>query len=169
MKKRNLQNEESDNHKSKKNASEESGFSQYHQKLAEQHNQSVDERNEQLDLDFRQYLRKKNIAIDADVFSFWTSQLWNTPVLANFALKKLSIVSPSVPCERLFSEVNALLTDARSRISPKHVDQVVFLRSIPKKDWRLFNLRLLKYSVFNTVYLLCVLYFSWYFIIKKGN
>ena len=51
------------------------------------------------------------------------------------AMEFLPIIPTSTPCERLFSHAGHVLTQWRSRLSPAHVDMMVFLRSVSEKDW----------------------------------
>lgn len=51
------------------------------------------------------------------------------------AKEYLSILATSVPSERLFSHAGFLANQLRSRLSGKHLEMLVFLRSCPEKFW----------------------------------
>ena len=47
----------------------------------------------------------------------------------------LSILATSIPSERLFSHSGRIATSIRSRLSPHHLDMLVFLQSCDKSMW----------------------------------
>ena len=58
----------------------------------------------------------------------WWQQNGNVfPGLQALALKYLSIVTMSVPSERLFSKAGELLSAKRNRLKPKNVNMFLFL------------------------------------------
>lgn len=52
------------------------------------------------------------------------------PLVHQVACDVLPIVATSTPCERLFSNAGIILSQFRSRLLGKRLDELVFLRSI---------------------------------------
>jgi len=59
------------------------------------------------------------------------------PTLSIIARKYLAVVGTSVPSERLFLRAGNILTDSRNRLSPNHLQELLFLNSLSVKDWQL--------------------------------
>lgn len=57
------------------------------------------------------------------------------PLVHQIACDVLPIVATSTPCERLFSHAGIILSQFRSRLLGKRLDELVFLRSIDEEYW----------------------------------
>ncbi|XP_043266731.1 E3 SUMO-protein ligase ZBED1-like [Venturia canescens] len=97
---------------------------------------SAQEQN-QMPTDLRHYLNQPMVNRTQDPIHYWSSRKTLYPTLWMIAQKYLSIVATSVPSERLFSRAGNILTDSRSRLSPDHLQQLLFLNSLSIKDWQL--------------------------------
>ena len=51
----------------------------------------------------------------------------NFPILGTLAKKYLCACGTSVPSERLFSQAGYIVNNLRARLTPDHVNQLVFL------------------------------------------
>lgn len=87
--------------------------------------------------DLKQYLSRETISLDADPIKYLIERKENTPQLASIALKYLSIIATSVPCERVFSVAKNIATPNRNRLSPDRLSRVLFLKSLSFSDWSL--------------------------------
>ena len=72
---------------------------------------------ESLNLELKQYLHQPVINRSENAFKHWESLKPAFPTLSKLALQYLSIISTSVPCERLFSHAGNVKTDNRSRLT----------------------------------------------------
>ncbi|OXU16405.1 hypothetical protein TSAR_015031 [Trichomalopsis sarcophagae] len=61
----------------------------------------------------------------------------NSTSLSTLAKRYMVIMVTSVPSERLFSKAGRIMTQDRSSLSPKHLQHLLFLASLRKKDWHL--------------------------------
>ena len=57
------------------------------------------------------------------------------PELAEIALKYLTVMTNSVPSERLFSKAGENMTARRNRLSGKSLHRLLFLGSVSKTLW----------------------------------
>lgn len=64
---------------------------------------------------------------------WWKENAQYFPHLSNLVKKYLYVLGTSVPCERLFSKAGLLLSDRRSRLSPKKIKILLFLNINYKK------------------------------------
>jgi hypothetical protein len=65
---------------------------------------------------------------DRNAKIFW-QQHWDTsPVLARLAIRLWNTLANEVPCERAFSALGHIKTKTRSRLTDKHVDQLLFVQ-----------------------------------------
>ncbi|XP_015123318.1 zinc finger BED domain-containing protein 1-like [Diachasma alloeum] len=88
-----------------------------------------------LHLDLQQYIHKENSQLHEDPMKYWCDQRFNYPRLAEVAIKYLSTVATSVPCERLFSRASSVATVLRNRLSTEHITMQVLLKSLDYHDW----------------------------------
>lgn len=90
-----------------------------------------------LPIQLRQYLTRPavNRKQNPNPFTVWEEMKFEYPYLWNVAKKYLSIVATSVPCERLFSHAGLIANQLRSRLSPQHLNELIFLRSIGEEMW----------------------------------
>ncbi|CAH1114870.1 unnamed protein product [Psylliodes chrysocephalus] len=78
----------------------------------------------------RQYLEMEILDRKKDPFlEFWAKHKLSFAELYDLALKYLSIPATSVPSERVFSKAGQLTNSRRNRLSPKNLDQIIFLNS----------------------------------------
>lgn len=68
-------------------------------------------------------------------FEVWKSSQDEFCHVWSVAKKVLSITATSVPCERLFSHAGLIANQLRSRLSPQHLNMLVFLRSVNENMW----------------------------------
>lgn len=88
--------------------------------------------------ELKHYLDQPLLERTANPVSFWIKEYSLVyPSLSIIAKKYLVVVATSVQSERLFSRAGNILTDCRSRLSPEHLQQLLFLNSLPIKDWQL--------------------------------
>ena len=74
------------------------------------------------------YASEKAIGINSDPLDYWKKRQFSWPTLALIAKKYLGLLSSPVPCERLFSKIGQIITDRRSRLDPKRVNKIVFVK-----------------------------------------
>lgn len=89
--------------------------------------------------DLKHYLDQPMIDRKESPIRYWLRLASVYPTLSVIAKKYLAIVGTSVPSERLFSRAGNILTDSRNRLSPDHLQQLLFLNSLSIKDWQLKN------------------------------
>ncbi|XP_015118442.1 zinc finger BED domain-containing protein 1-like [Diachasma alloeum] len=92
--------------------------------------------SDDLNIDMMQFLNKPNL-MNIDPINFWMHHKENTPALGRIALKYLSTVAISVPCERLFSLASNIITEKRNRLSAEHLSNLIFLKSLDRQNWHL--------------------------------
>lgn len=111
----------------------------FHRTLAEK-SQKSNQENELfggVDLEFRQYLNLNVIDIETDPLEYWERNKHCFPKLAKIAIKYLSIVATSVPCERIFSCAGNIMDENRNRTKPERLSKLLFLNSLQFADWHL--------------------------------
>jgi hAT family C-terminal dimerisation region len=59
---------------------------------------------------------------------FWQLHHDESPILYVLAERVLHTLTNSVPCERFFSSMAILHTNRRSKLSPKHVDKLLYIQ-----------------------------------------
>ena len=75
----------------------------------------------------RRYQDFPTVAVDVDPLECWKSEQKNYPTLAALAQKYLCICGTSVSLERLFSKAGYIVNVHRNRLSPDHVNTLLFL------------------------------------------
>ncbi|XP_011685763.1 PREDICTED: zinc finger BED domain-containing protein 1-like [Wasmannia auropunctata] len=111
----------------------------FHRTLAEK-SQKSNQENESfggVDLAFRQYLNLNVIDINTDPLEYWERNRHCFSKLAAIAIKYLSIVATSVPCERIFSCAGNIMDQNRDRTKPERLSKLLFLNSLQFTDWHL--------------------------------
>lgn len=86
---------------------------------------------------FQSYLDEPPIKRDKCPLQYW--QCHSDITLASLAEKYLTVLATSVASERLFSRAGNIMTDLRNRLSSIHLQQLLFLHSLPREDWHLEN------------------------------
>lgn len=92
---------------------------------------------ENLAYELRQYLKQRVIPRHQDPFNHWKIFEPSFPGLYKLAIQYISIISTSVPSERLFSAAGGIKTDDRNRLTGEHLNRLLFLGSLSKEEWRL--------------------------------
>ncbi|KYN19747.1 Zinc finger BED domain-containing protein 1, partial [Trachymyrmex cornetzi] len=100
-------------------------------------NREINNTDESWNLELKQYLHQPVIKRSENVFKYWKSFKHAFPILSKLALQYLSVISTSVPCERLFSHAGNVKTDNRSRLTGEHLNMLLFLSSLSKEEWGL--------------------------------
>lgn len=62
-----------------------------------------------------------------NTLTLWKDMKSVYPILSNIAIKYLSTVATSVSSERLFSKAGLTLSNQRNRLTPKHLNELLFL------------------------------------------
>lgn len=88
-----------------------------------------------LDTELDQYLKLDHIDRNENPMSYWVGVQKTFPILSEFALNHLTTLGTSIPSERLFSTAGFIKSETRSRLTPEHVNMLVFLSSRPNEDW----------------------------------
>ena len=73
------------------------------------------------------YLDQPTVESDCNPLQWWKEHACVFPLLARMAKKYLCIPGTSVPSERIFSKGGLIVDPFRSRLSPGHVNTLVFL------------------------------------------
>jgi hypothetical protein len=84
---------------------------------------TVEEINEVTD-----YLALKKVNFESDPLVWWQKQEESFPILSKLAKKYLAVYACSTSNERLFSDAGNLLTAKRTRMSPKLLKRIIFLK-----------------------------------------
>lgn len=85
--------------------------------------------------DLKHYLAQPLVDRKKNPMNYWLKQCESIyPTLSIIAKKYLPIVATSVPFERLFSKAGNILTDSRSKLSPIHMQHLLFLNSSSIKE-----------------------------------
>jgi len=75
----------------------------------------------------RQYMDLPYLNLNDDPVKFWKNHYSVLDPLTEMAFKYLCIPATSVPSERIFSKAGQIVSQQRNRLSPKHVDILIFL------------------------------------------
>lgn len=78
-------------------------------------------------LEVRQYMEDAPALRSSDPLLYWKNHEQCFPRLAMLAKRHLSLVATSVPVERVFSTAGQLVSARRSRLTPEHVEMVMFM------------------------------------------
>ncbi|XP_045463692.1 zinc finger BED domain-containing protein 4-like [Harmonia axyridis] len=78
-------------------------------------------------VEVNRYLEEPPIPRRENPLIWWKNKQHNFPNLAKLAREKLITVATSVPCERLFSKSEIVLSDRRNRLSNDKVTKILFL------------------------------------------
>lgn len=105
----------------------------FHEDLA---NKQSHEKSNVMPIDLEHYLNQPTISLTEDPINYWYNKSIY-PSLQVIAKRYLPIVATSVPSERLFSKAGNIMIENRSRLSPKHLQNLLFLNSLSLKEWKL--------------------------------
>ncbi|OXU27203.1 hypothetical protein TSAR_015047 [Trichomalopsis sarcophagae] len=113
----------------------EESFWDLHHELVQKNNSIRESRNEEeLYDELKYYLNQPTIGMNESSIEYWNR---NSTSLSTLAKRYMVIMVTSVPSERLFSKAGRIMTQDRSSLSPKHLQHLLFLASLRKKDWHL--------------------------------
>lgn len=105
----------------------------FHEDLA---NKQSHEKSNNMPIDLKHYLNQPTIDLTEDPISYW----YNKSIYSSLqviAKQYLPIVATSVPSERLFSKAGNIMVENRSKLSPKHLQNLLFLNSLSLNEWKL--------------------------------
>lgn len=80
-----------------------------------------------VDTEVDDFLRDVPPSLDTNPADWWKVNAGRFPRLAKLARQYLCIPATSVPSERVFSAAGLIVTRLRSRLTPDHVDMLIFL------------------------------------------
>lgn len=83
------------------------------------------------------YLKSSVARLSDNPLHLWKDMKSVYPILSNIAIKYLSTVATSVPSERLCSKAGLTLSNQRNRLTPKHLNKLLFLQSLDDTLWSL--------------------------------
>lgn len=78
-------------------------------------------------VEVQRYLSETHISRSEDPLQYWKSHQNLYPNLYFLAQKFLCTPASSVPCERVFSKAGEVVSKKRNRLSPKTVEEILFL------------------------------------------
>ena len=81
-----------------------------------------------VEAEVQQYKSCPPVALDVHPLQWWKDQALKFPILSRVAKKYLCIPATSVPSERVFSAAGNIISSQRSRLKPKHLDKLIFLK-----------------------------------------
>lgn len=80
------------------------------------------------------------MSINTEPLNAWDVMKTMFPNLYDIARQKLSIISTSVPSERLFSKTGQTLSKTRNRLTGVRLSQLIFLSSLSDEMWFTTNI-----------------------------
>lgn len=78
-------------------------------------------------LEVKSYFAEAHLHRKEDPLQWWKERQTIYPHLAKLAKKYLCVIATSVPSERLFSKAGQLISERRSRLKGKNVQNILFL------------------------------------------
>ncbi|CAG4945812.1 unnamed protein product [Parnassius apollo] len=94
--------------------------------------------SEGLNEEFKHYLSQAVVHLNYDPILYWQKQKNSIcHRVHSIAVKYMSIVGSSVPCEHHFSIAGNIATDEQNRLDPCRLDRLLFLKSLDIKHWEL--------------------------------
>ena len=73
------------------------------------------------------YKHLPSVDMEDNPLDWWKTQSQTLPILSNISKKYLCVCGTSVPSERLFSQAGYLVNNLRTKLTPEHVNMLVFL------------------------------------------
>lgn len=80
-------------------------------------------------LEIRSFLQEALLPRSSNPLTWWKSWSAIYPRLSHLVKERLCIAATSVPSERVFSKMGAIISERRSRIKPSKVRQLMFLNA----------------------------------------
>ncbi|XP_033217808.1 uncharacterized protein LOC117173389 [Belonocnema kinseyi] len=74
--------------------------------------------------------------LEDNPIAYWNDMSNVYPDLALIAVKYLSVVATSVPCERLFSKAGYIMDEKRNRMKGLKLHKQLFLNQVNKSLWQ---------------------------------
>ncbi|XP_043271191.1 E3 SUMO-protein ligase ZBED1-like [Venturia canescens] len=114
---------------------EENSLEAFHENLSRSSQSQVStETGDLIPTDLKHYLSQPTHPYSEHPLEYWHNN--NVyPDLKKAANRYLHIVATSVPSERLFSKAGNIMTERRNRLSPKHLQELLFLSSLSRQNW----------------------------------
>lgn len=84
------------------------------------------------------YLSNPVVSLKSNPFAEWDEMKFVFPCLYKYALQYLIVVATSVPSECLFSKAGATMSQTRNRLSPKYLEQLLFLGNLDATEFFVF-------------------------------
>lgn len=81
------------------------------------------------------YLSNPVVSLKSNPFAEWDDMKFVFPCLYKYAQQYLIVVATSVPSECLFSKAGATMSHTRNRLSPKYLEQLLFLGNLDAKEF----------------------------------
>ncbi|XP_036142219.1 zinc finger BED domain-containing protein 4-like [Monomorium pharaonis] len=121
------------------NSEESDNLWTYHENLVKgQIGNENDRDKDEMPTDLKHYLHQPLAKLKENPMFYWFKKYKMIyPTLSKVARKYLFMVATSVPSERLFSRAGNILTEERNRLSPDHLQQLLFLNSLTITEWQL--------------------------------
>ncbi|CAL9706522.1 unnamed protein product [Knipowitschia caucasica] len=79
------------------------------------------------EIEVKNFLTENPISLEVNPVHWWKTNATRFPRVANLAQKYLAIPGTSVPSERVFSTAGLTVNRLRTRLSPEHVDMLIFM------------------------------------------
>lgn len=121
------------------NATSSSNIWSFHEDLASK-TKLAHEKHDDIPTDLKHYLNQPTIGLTEDPLHYWYN-IYNTiyPSLTAIAKQYLPVMATSVPSERLFSKAGNIITEDRNRLTPEHLQHLLFLNSLHLDEWKINN------------------------------
>lgn len=85
-------------------------------------------------LELRQYLEANILPNTTNPIEYWKNCGRNEKNLAKLATKFMCAMASSVPVERMFSEAGNIMIPERSRLTPEHLSNLLFLHQMTQRE-----------------------------------
>lgn len=95
------------------------------------------ENSEGIPSELKLYLNQPIQPRSRDPIQYWTESKFAFPATYKVAMKFLTVLGASVASERLVSTLNNVCSDSRSRLTPTHTNELVFLNSLDYEYWNM--------------------------------
>ncbi|CAL9691264.1 unnamed protein product [Knipowitschia caucasica] len=79
------------------------------------------------EIEVKNFLTENPISLEVNPVHWWKTNTTRFPRVAKLAQKYLAIPGTSVPSERVFSTARLTVNRLRTRLSPEHVDMLIFM------------------------------------------
>ncbi|KAK3931314.1 Zinc finger BED domain-containing protein 4, partial [Frankliniella fusca] len=89
----------------------------------------------------RSYLQRNIVPVTENPLQIWEALKSTYPQLYRVARRLLNVMAGSVPSERFFSTAGEIMDDNSTRLTPKHFQQRIFLKSVELSDWEKARLK----------------------------